>query len=124
MSPNLVKELGLWMQKANKPINVIFAKGELHKTKEVALDVNLEYEKLEFRDNFTLCKMDEIDLIIGDTFFEAYIVDVRRKLTWLVVCYDGKEVTLKLSRSPMATRGKLNLVSLERLDVERFVVVM
>ena len=56
MSPNLVRELGLWMQKANKPINVLFAKGELYKTKEVALDVNLEYEKLEFRDNFTLCK--------------------------------------------------------------------
>ena len=68
--------------------------------------------------------MDEIDLIIGDTFFEAYIVDVKWKLTWLVVWYDGKNVTLKLSRSFMATRGTLNLVSLEQLDVEWFVVVM
>jgi hypothetical protein len=41
--------------------------------------VTLEYEKLEFKEGFTLCEMDEVDLILGDTFFVAHIVDVRRK---------------------------------------------
>jgi hypothetical protein len=75
--------------------------------------VTLEYEKLEFKEGFTLCEMDEVDLILGNISFEAYIVDERRKQAWLVVCQDGKEVTLKLSRSPLATGGKLNLVSLK-----------
>jgi predicted aspartyl protease len=36
MSLNLATELGLRVQKASKPINVCFAKGIPHKTKEVA----------------------------------------------------------------------------------------
>jgi hypothetical protein len=63
MSPKLVKELGLWMQKLSKPINMRFA-------------------------------------------------------------FNGMEMILDLSRNPIATRGKLNVVSLERLGDGRFVVVM
>ena len=73
----------------------------------------MEYEKLEFNEGFILCKMDEVDLILDKISFEAYIVDERRKHAWLVVCQDGKEVTLKLSRSSLAAGGNLNLVSLK-----------
>jgi hypothetical protein len=55
----------------------------------VALDVTLECEKLEFQECFTLCKINEVDFILGNTFFEAHIVDVRRKRAQLVVCCDG-----------------------------------
>lgn len=71
MSPKLARELGLPLQKASKPINVHFAKGKPHKTEEVALQVTLKCGTLEFVENFTLCEMDEVDLILGDTFFEA-----------------------------------------------------
>jgi hypothetical protein len=113
MSSKLAKELDLRVQKASKSINVHFAKGEPHKTQEVALDVTLECEKLEIKETFTFCKMDEVDLILSDTFFEAHIADVRQKLVWLEVCRNGKEVTLKLGRSSMAMESKLNLVFLE-----------
>jgi hypothetical protein len=73
MSPNLAKELGLQVQNARKFVNVHLPKGKPHKTKEMALDVTLEYENLEFRENFTLYEMDEIDFILGDTFFEVGI---------------------------------------------------
>jgi hypothetical protein len=42
----------------------------------------------------------------------------------MVVCREGKEVTLKLSRNPMAAGGKLNFVSLDQLDDDWFVVVI
>ena len=42
----------------------------------------------------------------------------------MVVCCDGKEVTLKLSRNPMVAGGKLNFVSLDQLDDDWFVVVI
>jgi hypothetical protein len=63
----------------------------------VVLDVILECEKLEFRESFILCELDEINLILGDTFFEAHTVDVKQKLAPLVVCHDGEEVTLWLN---------------------------
>ena len=123
MSPKLAKELGLPTRRAGKPINVRFAKGKPHKTKEVALHVNLKSGALEFVESFKLCEMDEVDLILGDTF-EAHTTDVRRKLVRLVVCRDGKEVTLQLTRAPMAGGGKLNLVSMEQMHDEQLVVVV
>ena len=48
MSPKLAKELGLPTGRAGKPINVRFAKGEPHETKEVALNVNLKCGTFEF----------------------------------------------------------------------------
>ena len=77
--------------------------------------MNLKSGALEFVESFTLCEMDEVDLILGDTFFEAHTVDVRHKPVRLVVCRDGKEVTLQLTRTPMAGGGKLNLVSMEQM---------
>jgi hypothetical protein len=68
--------------------------------------------------------MDELDLILEETFFEAYRIDVRWETARLVVYHDGKEMTLKLSRYPMVVRGKLKLTSLEQLDNEQFVVVI
>jgi hypothetical protein len=63
-----------------KPINVHFAKDKLYKMKEIALDVISKCEMLEFRDSFIFSKMDEVDLILDDIFFEAHIVDGRWKL--------------------------------------------
>lgn len=123
MSPKLARELGLPLQKASKPINVRFAKGEPHKTEEVALQVTLRCGTLEFVENFTLCEMDEVDLILGDTFFEAHTVDVRRKPARLVVRRDGKELVLKLTRGPSIAGGKLNLVSLDQMLEQQFVVM-
>ena len=60
MSPKLARELGLPTRRAGKPINVRFAKGESHETKEVALHVNLKSGALEFVESFTLCEIDEV----------------------------------------------------------------
>ena len=124
MNPKLAKQLGLPMWRAGKPINVWFAKGEPYETKEVALHVNLKSGALEFVESFTLCEMNEVDLILGDTFFEAHIVNMRRKLLRFMVCRDGKEVTLQLTRTAMAGGSKLNLVSMEQMQDEQLVVVV
>ena len=101
-----------------------FAKGEPHETKEVALHVNLKRGALEFVESFILCEIDEVDIILGDIFFEAYAVDVKCKPVRLVMCHDGKEVTLQLIRTPMARGCKLNLVSMEQMQDEQLVVVV
>ena len=62
--------------------------------------------------------MDEVDLILEDTFFETHTVDVRRKPVRLVVCRNGKKVIFKLTRTPMAGGGKLNSVSIDQMTNE------
>lgn len=78
----------------------------------------------EFKDNFTLSEMNEVDLILGDTFFETHTVDVRCKPVRLVVCCDGKEMTLKLKKNPMAGGGKLNSVSIDQMTNVQMIVVV
>ena len=48
----------------------------------------------------TLCEIDEVDLILGNTF-ETDTLDMRSRLVCFVVCHNGKEVTLKLTSNPM-----------------------
>ena len=43
----------------------------------MALHMTLKSWALEFVESFTRCEMDEIDLMLGDMFFEAHIIDVR-----------------------------------------------
>jgi hypothetical protein len=52
------------------------------------------------------------------------MVDVRRKLMWLLECSDGKEVISKLMRTPMAGESKLNLVSIGQMTNEQKVVMV
>ena len=124
MSPKLAKELGLPTRRTGKPINARFAKDEPHETKEVALNMTLKCGTLEFVESFTLCEMDEVDLILGDTFFETHTVGVRRKPVRLVVCREGKEVSLNLTRNPMAGGNKLNLVSIDQMSKVQMVVIV
>ena len=124
MNMKLTKVLGLPMRSAGKPINVQFAKSKLHETKEVALNVTFKCGTLDFVESFSLCEMDEMDLLLGDTFFETHTVDVKRKPVRLVVCRDGKELSLKLTRYHLAGGGKLNLVSMDQLSNVEMVVVI
>jgi hypothetical protein len=56
--------------------------------KNVAWDVKLKCGTMEFEENFTLYKMNKMDLILGDTFFKTHTVDVRHKPVQLVVCHN------------------------------------
>ena len=60
---------------------------------------------LEFVENFILCEIKEVDLILRNTFFEIHTMDVKGKSVHLMVCHDGKEVPLKLTNIPMAKRA-------------------
>lgn len=72
MSPKLAKELGLPMRRAGMSINMRFAKDKPHKTKEMALNVNLKCGMFRFTESFTLNKLDEVDLIFGEKIQKNY----------------------------------------------------
>ena len=107
--------MSLPRKKVNKPINVRFGKGKMYEMKKMALDVTLESGTVKFEENFILCEMDDVDLIFGNTFIEAHVVDVRRKPTWLIMRRDSKELALKLTYSPSITGSNINLVLLDQM---------
>ena len=76
---------------------------------------------LEFKENFTLCNIDEINLILDDTFFEAHTMDVWQKSAWQMLCQDGKKMLLKESYE---FSRQLSLLILRQLGDERFVIVV
>ena len=49
--------------------------------------------------NFTVCEMDGIDLILGNTFFDAYGVDIRRRPLRVVANPEGKEIELVFTKA-------------------------
>ena len=101
----------------SKSINMRFAKDELHE--RGGIPHNLE---LEFVESFTLYKISEVDLILGDTFFYADMMDVKQKLVHLVLCYDGKAMNLKLTKIPMAKEGKVNLAFMNQIKDKQLIV--
>lgn len=70
MSPKLAKKLGLPTRRADKSINMWFAKGELHGTKDVAFHMTLKRRTKEFVESYILHEIDMVDLILGGIFFK------------------------------------------------------
>lgn len=125
VSPRLAMELGLQMRESSKPIKVQFAKGKPHKTSKVATNVEVKCGKFTFVEDFTVCEMDGVDLILGNTFLDTYGVDIRRRPSLKVVAnVDGKELELEITKAPIVLGTQIHLVALEDLSDARFLVVM
>lgn len=123
VSPRLVMELGLQLKESSKPIKVQFAKGKPHKTSKVATSVEVKCGKFTFVEDFTVCEMDGVDLILGNTFLDTYAIDIRRRPSLKVVAnVNGKELELELeiTKSPMVLGTQIHLMALEGLSDTRF----
>jgi hypothetical protein len=55
---------------------------------------------------------------MSNTFFGTHMVDVSASLVCLVMCHDGKNVSLKLIITPMAGGCTLDLVSMNQMKNE------
>ena len=72
MSPQMVKSLGLVPMRVDNPIKVRFAKGKPQVVGRVVGNVPIECGTWKGEESFTICEMDDIDVILGLTFLEAY----------------------------------------------------
>ena len=125
ISPRLAMELGLQLKESSKPIKVQFAKGKPHKTSKVATNVEVKCGKFTFVEDFTVCEMDGIDLILGNTFLDTYGIDIRRRPSLKVVAnVDGEDLELEITKSPIVLGTQIHLVALEGLSDTSFLVVM
>jgi len=78
VSPSAIKRLGWEATKVAKPIKVHLTQGVMTPISEVVLGIVLECSKAKFVENFTICALDGMEAILGNTFLNAYCVDVLR----------------------------------------------
>ena len=91
MSPQMVKSLGLFAMKVDYPIEVRFAKGEPQVVGQVVGNVPIECGTWKGEESFTICEMDDIDVVLGLMFLEAYNRMFKCKKRKLVVQSNDKE---------------------------------
>ena len=68
--------------------------------------------------------MDDINVVLGLTFLEAYNGEFKGKKRELVVQSDGKEFVLPLTKSSGAFGGRLNFISARELSEKCYILVM
>ena len=68
----MVKSLGLVPMRVDHPIEVRFAKSEPQVAGQVVGNVPIKCETWKEEENFTICEMDDIDVVLGLMFLEAY----------------------------------------------------
>ena len=68
--------------------------------------------------------MDDIDVVLGLTFLEAYNGVFKGKKRELVVQSDSKEFVLPLTKSNGAFGGRLNFISVRELSEKCYMLVM
>ena len=124
MSPQMVKSLRLFSMKVNNPIKVRFAKGEPQVAGRVVGNVPIECETWKGEESLTICEMNNIDVVLGLTFLEAYNKVFKGKKQDLVVQSDGKEFVLPLIKSSGAFGGRLNFISINELSERCYMLVM
>ena len=120
----MVKSLGLFPMRVDNPIKVRFAKGEPQVAGRVVENVPIACETWKKKESFTICEMDDIDVVLGLTFLEAYNEVFKEKKRELVVQSDGKEFVLPLTTSSGAFGGRLNFISARKLSEKCYILVM
>jgi hypothetical protein len=84
--------------KVAKPIRVQLTQGAATLTSEVVLGIILECGKAKFAKNFTVCTLDGIEAILGNTFLNIYHVDVLKRNSKLkvIVKLTNRSISLKV----------------------------
>ena len=87
-------------------------------------NVPIECETWKGEESFTICEMDDIDVVLGLTFLEAYKGVLKDKKRELIVQSDGKEFILPLTKSSGAFGRCLNFISVRELSEKCYMLMI
>ncbi len=90
MNPSAALWFGWETTKVAKPIKVQLAQGNVKPSNEVVLGVVLEFGEPKFKENFTMCELNNIEAILGNTFLDAYWIGGKVPHEPRVGTWDGK----------------------------------
>jgi hypothetical protein len=125
VNPNAVTQLGWVGTKVTKPIKAQLAQGTATSSSEVVLAAILESGKVKFTENFTVCALDGIEAILGNTFVDVYHVNVLRrgfKIKSHSILRD-KYINLEMEYQVSLAKVSIHLVSLQVLHETSFLIM-
>ena len=120
----MVKSLGLFPMRVDNPIKVRFAKGEPQVAGRVVGNMPIKCETWKEEENVTICEMDDIDVVLGLPFLEAYSGVFKGKKRKLVIQIDDKEFVLPLTKSSEVFGGCSNFILARKLKEKCYMLVM
>ena len=113
------------VQKTAQPIKVSFAQGSCQVT-EVVKGVFFKANGSKFEEDFTICDLGGVDVVLGNTFLHFYGIEIKQrpKLHVMAVAEDGKPKRLPFTRMPSLQGLGINLVEEKELFKVQFVLVL
>ncbi len=123
----MAEQLGVKIELVVDPIIVQLAQGIIRPSLSVVLRVELFCGGVRFFENFTLCDLNNFDVIPRNTFLDAYEVNILYSEGKLKVCANSgfKLVNLYVDYNYTLVEMGMNLVALaSKLESPSFLVLM
>ncbi len=76
MNPHATKQFGINTKLVTNPIMVQLAQGIARPLFNVTLGIKFFCGRIQFFENFTMCDLDNFDVILGNIFWDAYKIDI------------------------------------------------
>ncbi len=80
------KVIGINIELVANPIMVQLAQGIIRPSFSVTLGIKLFCGIVQFFENFTMCDLNNFDVILGNTFLDAYKIDILHSRGRLSIC--------------------------------------
>lgn len=125
MTAECAARLKLEVATTSLPVRINFAQGSCL-AGQVARSVKFKAGDAKFEEDFTICNLEGVDVVLGNTFLHYYGVEVRQRPSIHVVMVgsDCKPKPLPFSRLAGLDGLGINLVTKEALFEEQFVLIL
>ena len=125
MTPECAKRTGVAVVDTALPVKVKFAQ-ESCEVAQIARSVRFKAGVAKFEEDFTVCELGGVNVVLANTFLHYYGVEVRQRprLQVVMVGSDGKPMPLPHIRVAGLGGLGINLVSQQYLFEEQFVLIL
>lgn len=125
MTPMCAERLKVEVVDTALPLKVNFAQW-LCQTVQVAKDVRFKSGRAKFEEDFIICGLEGVNVVLGNTFLHYYGVEVRQRPNVHVVMVGSDEKPKPLPFTKLAGLDRLgiNLVIKQNISNEQFAVIL
>ena len=125
MTPECAARLKLEVSETASHVKINFALRSCH-VAQVAKEVRFKAGDVKFDEDFTICGLEGVDVVLGNMFLHYYDVEVRQRpsLHVVMVGSDCKPKPLLFTRQAGLDGLGINLVTKETLFEEQFVLIL
>ena len=125
MTPRCTERLKVEVTDTALPVKINFAQGSCQAA-QIAKGVRFKAGGVKFDEDFTICGLEYVDVVLGNTFLHYYGLGIRQRPSVHVVMIssDGKPKLLPFTRLAGLDGLGINLVTKEALFEEQFVLIL